>query len=190
MPRLEAAQLLAVGDREPVFAEHDAVIDQHLLEDRGLLQEAVVLLRRTEAHHLLHAGAVVPGAVEEHDLALAWQVGDVALVVPLAAFPLGWRGQRDDPGDSRAQILGDPLDRATLARRIAALEDHHDAGAGLPRPFLELDQLRLQPEDLGFVDLVGDLWRLLLFFAMAPTVVPVRSGRTGKIRLGNVSGWS
>ena len=97
MPGPEAAQLLAVRDRKPVFAEHDAVIDQHLLEDRRLLQEAVVLLRRTEAHHLLHAGAVVPGAVEKHDLAFAGQVGDVALVVPLAALPLGGGRQRNDP---------------------------------------------------------------------------------------------
>src|SRR2546421_3094704 len=47
---------------------------------------------------------------------------------PLGAFPLGGRRQRRDPGDARVEVLGDPLDRAALARRVAALEDDHHPG--------------------------------------------------------------
>ena len=62
------------------------------------------------------------------------QVLDVALEVPLGLLPLGRRGQRDDPGDPRVEVLGDPLDRAALARRVAALEDHDDPGAARRAP--------------------------------------------------------
>ena len=45
-----------------------------------------MLLGGAEAHHLLDAGTVVPGPVEQHDLAIGRQVLHVALEVPLAAF--------------------------------------------------------------------------------------------------------
>ena len=54
-----------------------------------------MLLRRAEAHHRFDAGAVVPGAVEGHELAGGREVRDVALEIPLAAFGLGRLGQRD-----------------------------------------------------------------------------------------------
>jgi hypothetical protein len=45
---------------------------------------------------------------------------------------------------------------------------------------LKLHQLGLQPEDLGFVDLVGDLRPFLVLPRHGPTLVPVRSERTEK----------
>ena len=96
-----------------------------------------------ESHHLLHSGAVVPGPVEQHDLTLGGQVGDIALVVPLAPLAVRRRGKRGDPGDARAQVLRDPLDRSALAGGVATLEDDHDAGTGLADPFLQLHQFRL-----------------------------------------------
>ena len=79
----EPALLLLVADREPVLEQDDAVLDQQPLEDRALLQEPPVLLGRAEAHDVLDAGAVVPAAVEQDDLAGGGQVLDVALEVPL-----------------------------------------------------------------------------------------------------------
>ncbi len=81
---------------------------------------------RAEAHHPLDAGPVVPGAVEQHDLAGGRQLVDVALEVPLAALAVARCRQRGDPGDAGVEVLGDPLDRAALAGRVATLEDHDD----------------------------------------------------------------
>ena len=100
-----------------------------------------MLLRRTESHDFLDAGAVVPRPVEEHDLAFGGQMRDIALVVPLPAFPIGRRGQRGDPGDTRAQVFGDPFDRAALARPVTAFEDHHDAGTGMLAPTLAVSRI-------------------------------------------------
>ena len=83
------------------------------------------LLLGAEAHHALDAGAVVPAAVEDHDLAGRRQVRDVALDVHLRLLALGRRRQRDDAEHARADALGDRLDRAALAGAVAAFE--HDA---------------------------------------------------------------
>ena len=62
------------------------------------------------------------------------QVLDIALEIPLGLLALGRRGQRDDPGDPGVEERGHPLDRAALACRIPALEDHHDPGPLGPAP--------------------------------------------------------
>jgi hypothetical protein len=65
----EAELLLLVGDREPVLHQRDPRAHQHPLELRHVLEELLDLILAGEAHHPLDAGAVVPGAVEQHDLA-------------------------------------------------------------------------------------------------------------------------
>ena len=125
-PGAEALQLFGVGDGEPVLAQHDAVLDQHPLEDRGLRQEPVVLLLGAEAHHSFDPGAVVPGPVEQHDLALRGQVLDVALEVPLAPLALGRAGQRGDPGDpglrySVIRLIVPPLPAASRPSKITTI---------------------------------------------------------------------
>jgi hypothetical protein len=57
-------------------------------------------------------------------------------------------GQRDNPGAARVEVLGEPLDRAALARRVASLEDDHDPLARILDPVLELDELDLE-QSLG-----------------------------------------
>ena len=47
----------------------DAAVDDVLLEQRAQLQEPLVLLVGAEPHHVLDAGAVVPAAIEDDDLA-------------------------------------------------------------------------------------------------------------------------
>ena len=93
-PGLEAALLLFVAHREPVLQQDDPVFHEHPLEDRGLAEEAGVLLRGAEAHHRLDAGPVVPAAVEQHDLAGGGEMRDVPLVVPLGLLALGGLRQR------------------------------------------------------------------------------------------------
>src|SRR6478752_611252 len=116
-----------------------------------------MLLRRTESHDLLDTRPVVPGPVEQDDLTPRRQVRDIALVVPLPAFPLGGCRQRGYPRDARAQIFGDALDGPTLARGVATFEDDHDPGPGFPGPFLEPHEFRLKPEKFGLVNVFGDL---------------------------------
>ena len=141
-----------------------------------LAQEQRVLLRRTESHHLLDAGPVVPGPVEQHDLTLGGQVLDVALEVPLAPLPVGGRRQRGDPRDARAEVFGDALDRAALAGGVATLEDDDDPRTGGLDPLLQLHQFGLQPEQFGFVDVVGNLAARLLGRMPAPSASSLLTG--------------
>src|SRR5690606_29173008 len=63
----------------------------------------------------------------------------------------------------RIEVLGDPLDRAALARGIATLEDDHEPRAFLAHPLLHGDQLRLQAVQLLLVDLA---WKPALLVAV------------------------
>ena len=112
---------------------------------------------RAEPHHPFHAGPVVPGAVEQHDLALGRQMLDIALEIPLAAFALAGSRQCGDAHRTGAEVLGDPLDGPALARGVTTFEDHHDPRAGGLDPLLQLDEFGLQPEQLGLVDVVRNL---------------------------------
>jgi hypothetical protein len=93
---------------------------------------------------------VVPGAVEQDDLADGGQVLCVPLEVPLAALALGGYLGRHHPRSPRVQVLGEVLDRAALADRVTALEEDHDAAACLVHPVLEREQLYLQ-QPLGML---------------------------------------
>jgi hypothetical protein len=103
-----------------------------------------MLLGSAEPHHPLHACAVVPGPVEHHDLARSGQMRHVPLEVPLGAFALGGFLEGDDAGAARVEALHEPLDRAALAGRVAALEHKHVPGAGVLGPILQLQQLDLE----------------------------------------------
>jgi hypothetical protein len=148
----EAAALFLLRDREPVLVELDAGAHEHALEIRRLAHELEVFVGLAEAHHALHAGAVVPGPVIENDLARRRQVLDVALEIPLPAFLVGGLVQRHDARLARVQVLHEALDRAALAGRVAPLEEHHEFLPGLRRPFLHLEQLGLK---LRLLRLVG-----------------------------------
>src|SRR2546430_10649180 len=62
------------GHLEPVLEEHDAGVDDRLFDHRDLLEEALGLGLRAKPHDPLDAGAVVPAAIEDHDLAGRRQV--------------------------------------------------------------------------------------------------------------------
>jgi hypothetical protein len=113
-----------------------------------------------EAHHPLDAGAVVPGPVEENDLARRRQVLHVALEVPLPAFASVGLFQRHDARLARVQVLHEPLDRAALAGRVAAFEQHDEFLAGLLDPFLHLQQFDLKLCLLLFIGMSCGILRL------------------------------
>jgi hypothetical protein len=69
-----------------------------------------------------NAGAVVPAAVEQHDLAGRRQVLHVALEVPLRLLAVARLGQGHDAALARVERLGDGVDDATLAGGVASFQ--------------------------------------------------------------------
>jgi hypothetical protein len=140
----ETGALLGLGHGEPELGQVQPGVDQHVLEFRCLSHEFPVVRLRREAHHPLHACPVVPRAVEHDDLARRGQMRHVTLEVPLGPLPLARLGQCHDRRPARVQVLGEALDRAALAGRVAALEDDHDPLPGGLHPVLQLHQLDLE----------------------------------------------
>src|SRR5678815_388216 len=113
-----------------------------------------VLVLRTEPHDVLDAGAVVPAAVEDDDLAACGEVRQVALQVHLRLFAFGRSGKRHDTKHARTDTLADRSNRPALACAVATLENNDDAQALVFDPGLELAQLSLEAAHLlrvGFV---------------------------------------
>lgn len=110
-----------------------------------------MLLGLAETHHRLDAGAVVPGAVEQHRLAIRRQVRDIALEIPLAGFALARLGQGDDAGLAWRHVLGDALDRAILSGGVAAFKDDDGLAALVDGPVLGLDQQDLETLQFGVI---------------------------------------
>ena len=109
-----------------------------------MLQEGLDLRIAGVAHDLLDAGPVVPGAVEQDDLALGGEMLHIPLEVPLPELTGGRHVERNDPGRSWVQVLGEPLDRAALAGGVASFEDDDVAHSDVLTPVLQLQQLDLQ----------------------------------------------
>ena len=97
-----------------------------------------------KAHHIFDARAVVPTAVEDHDLTRRREMRHVTLQVHLRFLAVGRRRQRDKSKHTRADPLGERPDGAAFARGVAALEDDDDAQALVLDPILEMAQLGLE----------------------------------------------
>ena len=97
-----------------------------------------------EAHHMLDAGAVVPTAIKNHDLAGGREMLHVPLHVHLALFPIRWGGQRGNAKHARADALGDGADGPALARAVASLEHDDDSQPLGLYPLLERAELGLK----------------------------------------------
>ena len=150
--RLSSRRVCSVGaDLQPVLQQHDPRVDHGLLDRRGQLEEPLGLLRLAEAHHPLHAGAVVPAAVKDHDLAGGRKVREVPLDVHLRPLTLGRGGQGNDPEHARAHPLGDPLDRAPLPGGVPALEHDADLGPRRLDPLLHGHEFAVQAPHLPLV---------------------------------------
>src|SRR5258708_13149531 len=93
---------------------------------------------------MFDAGAVVPAAVENHDLAAGREMRDVALQEDLGLLPVGWRWQGDHAEHPRAYFLGESFDGAALAGGIAALEQDDNPELFRLDPFLQMAELYLQ----------------------------------------------
>src|SRR6266850_5147017 len=81
--RLETALLLFVARLEPDFDQLDSAIDNVSLRLGTIFQKSLILFLGAEAHHMLHSGAVVPTAIENHDLTGGREMLHVSLQVHL-----------------------------------------------------------------------------------------------------------
>ena len=126
------------------FSRMMPLCDQLALDRRCQLQEALVLIVAAEAHHPLDPRPVVPGTIEQDDLAGCGKVADVALDIELALLAVGRRRQCHVAEHAWAAALHDPLDHASLARRVAAFEHDDDPGTLRHGPGLEARQLDLE----------------------------------------------
>ena len=127
-----------------------------------------------EAHDALHAGAVVPRAVEEDDLSGRWEVLDVALEVPGGGFTRGGLFQRDDAGTTGVEVLVEAFDGAALAGGVASFEKDDVALACGLGPVLPLEELDLQ----GALDVLvlGAFHLLVVRVVFAPRVYALAIG--------------
>ena len=102
-----------------ILDEMDAAIDDVLLDFGAEIEEATVLFLGAEAHHDFNAGAVVPAAVEDNDLACRREVLHVSLHVHLRLFSIRRRRAARPAEHARTHPLGDGPDGASLAGAVA-----------------------------------------------------------------------
>ena len=150
---IEAEFLLGVCDREPVFDELNSGAHKHLLKLRYIIEKLSVFLDGAEAHDPLDAGAVIPTAVEENDLARRREVRDIALEIPLRPLTAVRRRQSGHAADARVHPLGNAFYDSAFAGCIAAFENDDDLFSGFDDPVLELHQLALEAEQLAEIGL-------------------------------------
>ncbi len=84
-------------------------------------------------------------------------MGGVALKIPLRALAAVRSGQGRHPADTGIQTLGNALDGASFAGRIAPFEENDDLLSSGDDPFLKLDELALQAEELPKVEAAKSL---------------------------------
>ena len=119
-----------------------------------------MLLLGAEAHHVFHAGAVVPAAIEDHDFAGRREVLRGSAAYTSASFSRSdGAGSATTPENARAHALGNRPDGAAFAGCIAALEDDDDLLAGVLHPILKMAQLGLELTQLLLISLARDLDR-------------------------------
>ena len=112
----------------------DAVVDEELLERHDLIEEPRDLDLARELHDPFDAGAVVPGTIEERDLAARRQLLHVTLEVPLPVLGVVRCRERDVTGEARVHVLAHSLDRPSLPRRVAPLEQEQHTLSGRAHP--------------------------------------------------------
>ena len=121
---LEAPLLFLGTDFEPVLQQDDAGIDHGALKHWRRFEKSFGLFLAAESHHPLDTSAVIPTAIENHDLSRSRKMLDVALDIDLALLALRRRRQGDNAKDARTYPLGYRLDGATLAGPVASLKNN------------------------------------------------------------------
>src|SRR5258705_1582190 len=161
-PRGEPISLLLRTYLEPVLEKYNPRFDYGLFDVRDHSQETLGLILRAKAHTPFDPGAIVPTAVENHDLAPGRKMRQVSLNIHLRFLAFRRGGHGNDAENARADSCGHGLDDTTFAGAISSLEDHAYLLALALHPFLKLDELNVQLAQL-----------LLVFLALEPRNVGI-----------------
>src|SRR4030095_7618802 len=121
------------------------------LDLRAELQETSMVLFGAKTHHVFDAGAVVPAAVKDHDLARCWKLLNVTLHEHLRFFPIRRRRKRHHSKHAWAHAFGDGLDGSPLAGGVASFEHDDDSGSSGLNPILQMTKLDLKLAQLLLV---------------------------------------
>ena len=76
---------------------------------------------------MLYSGTVVPATVEKNDFSFSWEVGHIALKIPLSLFTFCGYAQCDHTTDSWVQALVNSFDYTALSGGIPALKNDNNA---------------------------------------------------------------
>src|SRR5262249_18478501 len=136
--------LLFLSDFQPDLDQRNTAIDDVFFDFWAKREKTAVLILSTKSHHVFDAGAVVPTAVEDHDLARGRKLLDVALHKHLRLFPVRRSRKSHHAKDARAHTLGDGLDGPALAGGVAPLEHDDDARSLSLDPILQMAKLDLK----------------------------------------------
>jgi hypothetical protein len=138
-----------------------------------------MLLLCAKAHHVFHAGAVVPAAIKGQDFARRWKMPHIPLKIHLTLLSIGWGGERQHAECARAHAFGDGLDGAAFAGPVATFKEDDDAQAIVFHPFLELARFSLKPLEFFFVFLPFQLWleTAIVFFPLGHNYPPHNRAR-------------
>jgi hypothetical protein len=131
LPRLEPLELLFQRQVQPELDDDHALVGQRPLEVDDLPVGAPPLLLGGEPLHPLDQDPAVPGPVEHRHAAPAGQHRPEPPQEVVAFLVEGGRAELGDPDVPRVNRRDQPLDRAPLAGRVPALEDHADRRSDL-----------------------------------------------------------
>ena len=145
-------------------------IDEESLKLGNVFEKSLVLFLRAEIHHVLDAGAIVPTAVENDDLAPSREVLHIALHVHLRLLPVRRGGKGHEAKHARANAFADGLDRAAFTGGVAALEDNDDPQLFVFNPLLQFAQLPLELAQLFHVPFVAEFLVVIGFVVFAHKV--------------------
>src|SRR6266403_5246227 len=155
--RRKSSPLLVHSNFHPQLDQRDAAVDDVSLDLRAKIEKPLVFLLGTKSHDVFDPSAVVPAAVEDHDLARRRELLHVALHEHLRFFAIRWSRKRDDAKDTRAYPLGNGFDGSALTGSIASLEHDDDPQSPGLHPVLQVTKLHLELAQLRLVDLAFHL---------------------------------
>jgi hypothetical protein len=114
-------------------------------------QEAFGLIVGAEPHNPLDARAIVPTTIKDDDFSSRRKVGEISLNIHLRFLSLSWRRQSDDAEDARTYSGRYGFYRSAFTCSIAPLEYDADLLFLVANPFLQLDELNVEPLKLALV---------------------------------------